>query len=116
MANITAEIALAQKAFRWHEVQLQELLRGPTGPVARDVVRRAIRVEGLAKENATHRPGPMVRSGRLRGSITWRLGQDALGVYADVGTAVEYGYYLEHGTSKMRAYPFLGPALVAARF
>lgn len=116
MASIEADVRTAITTFKWNEAQLTTLLRGPEGPVVRDTVRRAIRVEGLAKEHATHRPGPMVRTGRLRGSITWRLGVDALGVYADVGTAVLYGYFLEHGTANMPKYPFLAPALEAARF
>lgn len=117
MANvlIRAEVDSAIASFRWNELQLFELLRSPAGPVARDLVRRAIRVEAAAKENATHRPGPMVRTGRLRGSITWRLGSDALGLFADIGTAVIYGKFLEEGTRNMQPYPFLRPALWAGR-
>ncbi len=76
----------------------------------------------------------------MRGSITWRLGGDNTGPYADIGTNVTYGPYVElgHGntphlypimtpggtfTGKFgyvsakptRAYPFLIPALEAAR-
>lgn len=115
MASVSADIRAAVREFHWNEVALAELLHSPTGPVVRDLVRRAIRVEAAAKENATHRPGPMVRTGRLRGSITWRLGADAIGPYADIGTAVFYGRYLEEGTINMPAYPFLQPALIAGR-
>lgn len=114
-AAIQAEIDASQIVFRFNEANLQRLLTGPDAEVARDLTLRAIRVEAAAKENATHRPGPQVRTGRLRGSITWRLGQDSDGLYADVGTAVLYGPYLEYGTSRMPAYPFLRPALDAAR-
>lgn len=114
-ALIQAEIAEAMATFRWNQVELDRLLRGPTGAVARDLVRRAFRVEAAAKQNATGRPGPMVRTGRLRGSITWRLGKDWRGLYADVGTAVEYAPYVELGTSNAPPYPFLRPALAAAR-
>jgi HK97 gp10 family phage protein len=102
------------ESFRMNTAALNEMLRGPAGVVARDLARRAVRVESAAKDNASGRPGPNVITGRLRGSITWRLGADAEGLYADIGTNVEYAPYVEFGTSRAPAYPFLGPALEAA--
>jgi len=105
----------------WNEAALQELLHGPSGLVARDLARRAVRVESQAKINASHSPpsvpgsGPAVRTGRLRASITWTLGVDALGLYADIGSPVEYAAYVEEGTDRMAARPYLRPALAAAR-
>lgn len=113
-AAIQVEIDAARIVFRENAVEMSRLLKGPNGEVARDLVRRAIRVEAAAKQNATDRPGPRVRTGRLRGSITWRLGQDSEGLFADIGSAVLYAPYLEYGTSRMPAYPFLRPALAAA--
>lgn len=124
---VEAEIAAAARTFRFNELALAELLTGPSGPTARDLARRAVRVEGSAKQHASqpHRAGPYsgsapgggpaVRTGRLRGSITWRLGRDAAGLYADVGSAVTYAPFVELGTSRMEARPFLRPALQAAR-
>lgn len=112
--EIQLEIDAAKAVFRWNEAELKRLLKGPNGEVAQDLTRRAIRVEAAAKANATQRPGPQVRTGRLRGSITWRLGEDSEGLYADVGSAVLYAPYLEYGTTRMPAYPFLRPALEAA--
>lgn len=119
---IRAEIASAIETFRFEQAAMQALLRGPSGAVARDLVRRAIRVETAAKSSMGEtappsEPGrpPAVVTGRLRGSVTWRLGEDALGLYADIGTAVEYGLYLELGTIYMAPRPFLRPALEAAR-
>lgn len=109
---IKLEIHAALEAFRFSEAGLRELI---AGPVSRDLVRRAILVESSAKQHATGRPGPMVRSGRLRGSITWRLGTDSLSPYADVGSAVLYAPFVELGTSRAPAYPFLRPGLEAAR-
>lgn len=107
------EIASALAAFAFHQGALDQLLR--SSPVAADLARRAIRVESAAKVYATGVDGgPNVRTGRLRGSITWRLGEDAQSGYADIGSAVEYSVYVEMGTSRMAARPFLRPALKAA--
>lgn len=108
-------------AVIWNRAALASVLAGPQGPIARDLSRRAIRVETQAKINASHpRPsvpgsGPAVRTGRLRGSITWQLGRDAAGLYAVIGSNVEYAGYVEIGTERMAARPYLRPALVAAR-
>lgn len=100
-------------AFRFDEEAMVRLLR--TDPFARDLARRAIRVESAAKNYATGVDGgPNVRSGRLRSSITWRIGEDQESLYADVGSNVEYAIYVEKGTRFMAARPFLEPALQAA--
>lgn len=112
--SIQAEIVASVESFRLNEEALVALLTGPSGPVAADLARRAIRVESQAKMNASGRPGPNVITGRLRGSITWRLGEDAGGLYADIGTNVEYAPYVEFPTSRSPGYPFLQPALAAA--
>lgn len=76
--------------------------------------------------------GPAVRTGRLRASITWRFAgaggflaaiasgvSTALGggetLVAEIGSNVEYALYVEMGTSRMAARPFLRPALEAAK-
>lgn len=110
---ITANADL--EAFRFNEGQMRELLSGPAGPVARDLSHRAIRVEAAAKQHASGRPGPNVKTGRLRSSITWRLGGGGIDLYADVGTAVFYAAFVELGTSRAPAYPYLRPSLDAAR-
>lgn len=110
-AQVGADIA----SFRWNEHNLTELLHGTHGPVIRDLVRRGILVEASAKQHASGRPGPNVQSGRLRASITWRLGEDAASPYVDIGTNVEYGGFVEEGTRYMPAYPYLRPGLEAAR-
>jgi HK97 gp10 family phage protein len=116
--GLRLEIANSIEEFRFNSAGLDALVRGP---VRGDLSRRAIRVESAAKRIASNRSpsqpgqGPGVVTGRLRGSITWRLGEDSLGPYADVGTVVFYAPFLELGTSRMAARPFLRPALEAAR-
>ena len=102
--------------------------------VIADLVKRAIRVEAAAKDNARHRPGPQVITGRLWNSITYRPGADSQGPYVDIGASAPYAAYVElgHGnkphaypargggvgwvgSKRTRPYPFLVPALMAAR-
>lgn len=58
-------------------------------------------VEGEAKDRAPY------DSGRLRDSITHRVNGDV----AIVGTPVEYATYVEYGTVRMKAQPYMRPAL-----
>ena len=51
-----------------------------------------------------------VDTGRLRNSITYEVKSDEGAVY--IGTNVEYGQYVELGTSRMSPKPFLKPAIV----
>jgi HK97 gp10 family phage protein len=54
---------------------------------------------------------PLLETGALRDSITHNV--DSNGKEAAVGTDLDYAKYLEFGTSKMPARPFLGGALIA---
>lgn len=116
--EIMLEVERAITEFRVNESELKRLLNGP---IVRSLVKRAIRVEGHAKRLASNASpsspgeGPGVVTGRLRGSITWRPGEDGVSPYVDVGSNVLYAPYLELGTSKMAARPFLRPALESAR-
>lgn len=111
--QIQLEAQFLANSFRFNQEGLTELLKGP---VQQNLVKRALRVERSAKQYATGTGGgPNVRTGRLRASITWRLGKDGESPYVDVGTAVHYAPYVELGTSRMDARPFLRPALEAAR-
>jgi phage gpG-like protein len=113
--SVEAEITAHVQSFRINEGEMRAFLTGENSAIAKDLALRAIKVEETAKMNATGRPGPNVITGRLRGSITWRLGVDALSMYADIGTNVEYALYVEMGTSRSQAYPFLVPALDSGR-
>lgn len=112
-ASVGLQIEAALEDFRFNASEMEGLLKGP---VMQDLARRAIAVESAAKENASGGGiGPEVRTGRLRGSITWRAGEDGTSPYVDVGSAVEYAPYVEFGTSRMSARPYLAPALEQAR-
>jgi HK97 gp10 family phage protein len=87
---------------------LHRLLESPSGDVGKELTRRTLKVHRAAVNLCA------VDTGRLRASITWRLGNDSRGLVGIVGTSVEYAPYLEFGTRYMAAQPFLRPALVAA--
>ena len=63
---------------------------------------------GLAAETNAKKLCP-VDTGRLRNSITNAVKVDEKAVY--IGTNVEYAPYVELGTSRMRARPYLRPAI-----
>lgn len=94
--------------FQADQGALDALLEGPSGPVAKEVTRATIKVESAAKRRCP------VDTGRLRSSITHQVGQDGKGVVGVVGTDVDYAPYVEMGTSRMGAQPFLRPALSEA--
>lgn len=107
-------MALVGGDIRWNDRRLRDVLSGPDGDIARELVRRATRVANQAKINASGRPGPNVQTGRLRASIQIEGPATEGGecvVY--VGTNVPYGAYLELGTSRMPRYPWLLPSLSA---
>lgn len=53
---------------------------------------------------------PAVDMGTLRRSVTHTTGEENGKAYALVGTDLEYGRYLEFGTSKMKPRPWLSVA------
>lgn len=100
----------------WNEHALEQALNAKEGAVGRDLARRAARVETVAKQYASgFGGGPQVRTGRLRAGIAWFLGVDFQGVFAQVGTNVHYGPFVELGTDRMAPRPYLRPALEHAR-
>jgi HK97 gp10 family phage protein len=73
-----------------------------------DLVRTGLRVQSAARSLCP------VDTGRLRSSIVMRKGRDGLGFYVEIGTSVSYAPFVEFGTSRMRAQPFLLPAVAQA--
>ena len=70
-----------------------------------ELAQRAYATIGFVAEGYAKRLCP-VDTGRLRNSITHTYDEE--GVY--IGTNVEYAPYVELGTSRMKARPFLKPA------
>lgn len=52
-----------------------------------------------------------VDTGRLKNSITFETSKGGNVFKSTIGTNVEYAKYQEYGTSRMRAQPFLRPAI-----
>lgn len=74
--------------------------------IEKEVKQAAFEVEREGKINSP------VDTGRLRASI----GADKKSeLYYEVGTNVEYAWYVEAGTKKMAAQPYLGPAVAKVR-
>lgn len=70
-----------------------------------EAVQRGLEMIGLQGEGYAKRLCP-VDTGNLRNSITHDRDDDS----AYIGTNVEYAPYVEYGTSKTKAQPFLQPA------
>lgn len=75
-------------------------LTGPHGDIARDLAKRAIRVESRAKQLCP------VDTGRLRASITWELVRSSGGVFvARIGTNVDYAMVVHEGRRAVEMPP-----------
>ena len=71
------------------------------------IMQSAIHVEGIAKRTTAWKNV----TAKLRPSITHEVTSDGPKHQGRVGTNVFYGKYLEFGTKKMPAHPWLIPAL-----
>lgn len=85
---------MATISFRWelNESELREFTLGSTGPIVRDLERRATAVVNGAKRRCP------VNTGRLRASITKEVIIDSNSPVARVGTNVEYAIFVHNGT------------------
>lgn len=73
-----------------------------------EAIERALEAIGLQAEGYAKMLCP-VDTGRLRNSITHTV--DATEKKAIIGTNVEYAAYVEMGTSRTKAQPYLQPAV-----
>lgn len=101
-------MALGGVTFRFVQAGLDEVLRGPNGPVVRDIARRTLAVDGAAKR------GCPVDTGRLRSSIQNTVQLEGSDVVGYVGSDVSYAIFVHEGTRYMAPRPFLVDALPAA--
>ena len=79
-----------------------EVLKGLSDAVERALTRIGLSAEGYAKKECP------VDTGNLRNSITHEVVQSEKSVY--IGTNVEYAAYVELGTTRTKAKPYLKPA------
>lgn len=91
------------QVFITHRLDLQavaRLLNSPQGGVAKDMLRRGLRVETQAKRNLGGVDGPKrVDTGRLRASVNTQLATSPNGApMAVVGTNVWYARLVHDGT------------------
>ena len=85
-------------------------LNGQMGPIVRDfLAKSAFNVEEKAKDLCP------VDTGLLRTSITSKVGAGHIPDWASAGTNRFYARYVEFGTHKMRAQPYLRPGFHNAR-
>lgn len=104
-AGITNAIALDAEGFMR---DLQAHLSTMIVDTEEDLVKVGLRVQSVARSLCP------VDTGRLRSSIVMRKGRDGMGFYVEVGTNVSYAAFVEFGTSRQAAQPFLTPAIAQA--
>jgi HK97 gp10 family phage protein len=79
--------------------------------VEKALLKGAMQIVADAKKELTDGPNKALDTGFLRASLTQQLHKNAGNPYAIVGSNVEYAPYVEFGTSKMAARPFLRTAI-----
>lgn len=82
----------SRSRFEIDQAALNRVIRSPDGPVARDMLRRGKRVEGVARRSVR------VDTGRLRSSIHTELRVISAVPVARVGTDVSYARFVHDGT------------------
>ena len=88
MANVSHQMNLAA---------VQQLLTGPNGAVARDMLKRGLRVESRAKLELGRDPR-RINTGRLRADIRARFHMINGAPAVRVGTSLKYATYVHNGT------------------
>lgn len=89
-----------------------QIITDNTAETKDEIARRllqALETVGLTAEADVKLKTPVGETGRLRNSITHVTEESEKAVY--IGTNTEYAPYVELGTSKMRAKPYLKPTI-----
>jgi hypothetical protein len=82
-----------------HHARLQAQLRSPSGGVARDMLRRGVRVQSQARRNLAGASGPRrINHGLLRSTLYARPVMFASGPGARVGSELRYAWWVHAGT------------------
>ena len=95
---------MANQSKAWHvmnPVAVNKLLHSPVGPVARDLIKRGVRVQTRARRNLGGSTGvgpKRVDTGLLRASIATQLRTDGTELAVRVGTNVRYSRWVHDGT------------------
>ena len=89
-----------------------KIIKDNTAKAKEEITRRllqALETVGIEAEADVKIVTPVGETGRLRNSITHATEETEKAVY--IGTNTEYAPYVELGTSKMRAKPYLKPTI-----
>lgn len=83
-------------------------------PAVRTGTTTAVAESGKAMKTGMRRLAP-VRTGALRDSIDYELSEDGLTATAGPGEWIDYAIFVEFGTSRMPAQPYIRPVAEAER-
>lgn len=106
--EIGVQVNVLRNSFRLEQSGMRELLKGPVmQDLTRRAIRVQAAAKRNATGLGA---GPRVRTGRLRNSISFRQGIDGRSPYVDIGSAVRYAAYVELGhRNRAHAYPLVTP-------
>lgn len=91
----------AKVTHKFNKAVEEKILTSPVGGVAKDLLKRGVRVQSRARRNlsGTTGSGPRrVNTGLLRASITVKLVQRPVDLAVRVGTNVAYAKWVHDGT------------------
>lgn len=122
-------LSIGHRGYLFNQAAFDRLTRGRLSPVGRDLEARTQRVVRQMKSNAQGRPGPEVRSGNLLGAIGSRTGEDAQGIFSQIGpiagrnmvrrgynyALILEGFFPRGGAPPDGHYPFMERSLEAAK-
>ena len=97
-------ITIDTKNFDKFQGILKEFAKENSEKCKKMIEKTAVKIESKAKYFCP------VDTGLLRSSITHSISYDRLS--AEIGTNVDYSSYVEFGTWKMEAQPYLRPAFI----
>lgn len=85
--------------FRKDPAAWDNFTRSPTGEVGRDLIKRGEKLKQLARGSIKS------KSGRLARSLTMNYYRGTLNPYVEVGSDLEYSYFVHEGTKPHQIRP-----------